>query len=252
MDGGPFAGYRPSCERGAGGGPRSPPAAHARRPGLRARTPARALRAPGRERAAHLLGGWQHRRPPAQRPLASAAPVIFGIFLVVFAVYPAGPGPGEEVPAATVSSRSASPRWSGCCSCPDPTSAWRRRRSRCATTSRPNLSSPQPPLRALAAELAGFRNDPARYAGPLIEHLDDPDPTCATSPGNRSCAWRAATPLRARPARLARSSGGSSLATRGGSLDRNGGPRYIEFENQFQPPSGGPPPASRLHPACIR
>ncbi|MFL5434189.1 MAG: hypothetical protein ACJ784_06730, partial [Myxococcales bacterium] len=31
-------------------------------------------------------------------------------------------------------------------------------------------------LRALAAELAGYRNEPAHYAGPLIERLADGDP----------------------------------------------------------------------------
>jgi hypothetical protein len=107
---------------------------------------------------------------------ARAAPILFGIFLVVFAVYRLALVRAKKYPAATglfqiglgalvwvlllpgSRERLAAPPRSG----RDDVEVY--------------LASPQPQLRALAAEVAGYRNDPARYAGPLIEHLADPDP----------------------------------------------------------------------------
>jgi hypothetical protein len=107
---------------------------------------------------------------------ARAAPILFGIFLVVFAVYRLALVRAKKYPAAT-----------GLFQIGLGALVWvlllpgsRERLATAPQGARDDveiyLGSPQPPLRALAAELAGYRNDPARYAGPLIEHLADADP----------------------------------------------------------------------------
>ena len=106
---------------------------------------------------------------------ARAAPILFGIFLVVFAVYRLALVRAKKYPAAT-----------GLFQIGLGALVWvlllpgsRERLAPPAEAARDDvavtLDSPQPHLRALAAELAGYRNDPARYAGPLIERLGDPD-----------------------------------------------------------------------------
>jgi hypothetical protein len=107
---------------------------------------------------------------------ARAAPILFGIFLVVFAVYRLALVRAKKYPAATglfqiglgalvwvlllPGSREHL--------LPPPEAA----RDDVAVY----LAAPQSQLRAMAAELAGYRNEPARYAGPLIERLGDSDP----------------------------------------------------------------------------
>jgi hypothetical protein len=106
---------------------------------------------------------------------ARAAPILFGIFLVVFAVYRLALVRAKKYPAAT-----------GLFQIGLGALVWvlllpgsRERLAVPPEAVRDDvvvyLVSPQPQARALAAELAGYRNDPARYAGPLIEHLADPD-----------------------------------------------------------------------------
>jgi hypothetical protein len=113
---------------------------------------------------------------------ARAAPILFGIFLVVFAVYRLALVRAKKYPAAT-----------GLFQIGLGALVWvlllpgsRERLAAAPQGARDeveiHLASPQPQLRALAAELAGYRNDPARYAGPLIEHLTDADPrVCETA-----------------------------------------------------------------------
>jgi len=107
---------------------------------------------------------------------AQAAPILFGIFLIVFAVYRLALVRAKKYPAAT-----------GLFQIGLGALVWvlllpgsRERLAAPPEAARDDvvvfLSSPQAQLRHLAAELAGYRNDPARYAGPLIEHLADPDP----------------------------------------------------------------------------
>ncbi|MGZ6143899.1 MAG: HEAT repeat domain-containing protein, partial [Myxococcales bacterium] len=65
------------------------------------------------------------------------------------------------------------------------------------------MTSPDPRVRALAAELAGLRPQGARYAKELIDRLDDADPAvraraheslvriAGTDAGQGASAWRA-------------------------------------------------------------
>jgi hypothetical protein len=107
---------------------------------------------------------------------ARAAPILFGIFLVVFAVYRLALVRAKKYPAAT-----------GLFQIGLGALVWvlllpgsRERLAETPRSARDDveiyLASPQPQVRALAAEVAGYRNDPARYAGPLVEHLADADP----------------------------------------------------------------------------
>jgi len=107
---------------------------------------------------------------------ARAAPILFGIFLVVFAVYRLALVRAKKYPAATGLFQIGLGALLWVLLLPGsrerllpPPEA---RRDDVAVY----LASPQSQLRAMAAELAGFRNDPARYAGPLIERLGDSDP----------------------------------------------------------------------------
>jgi len=107
---------------------------------------------------------------------ARAAPILFGIFLVVFAVYRLALVRAKKYPAATGLFQIGLGALLWVLLLPGsrerllpPPEA---RRDDVAIY----LASPQSQLRAMAAELAGFRNDPARYAGPLIERLGDSDP----------------------------------------------------------------------------
>ena len=106
---------------------------------------------------------------------ARAAPILFGVFLVVFAIYRLALVRARKYPAAT-----------GLFQIGLGALVWvlllpgsHERLASAPEPPRDNvevyLASPQPQLRALAAELAGFRNDPARYAGPLVERLSDDD-----------------------------------------------------------------------------
>jgi len=107
---------------------------------------------------------------------ARAAPILFGIFLIVFAVYRLALVRAKKYPAAT-----------GLFQIGLGALVWvlllpgsRERLAAAPEAARDDvviyLASPQPQLRALAAEVAGYRNDPTRYAGPIIERLADPDP----------------------------------------------------------------------------
>lgn len=120
----------------------------------------------GRDIAGRALPRWTH----------VVAPTLFAIFLVVFAVYRFALVRAKKYPAATglfqvglgaliwvmllpsTRQKFGPPPGTG-----DDLPAL--------------LSSPDARVRALAAELSGYRGQGSRYAAQLIERLDDPDAT---------------------------------------------------------------------------
>jgi energy-coupling factor transporter transmembrane protein EcfT len=103
----------------------------------------------------------------------SAAPVLFGIFLVVFSVYRLALMRAKKYPAATGFFQIGLgaliwvmllPGTRQAIVPPEPTDEVRAL-----------MSAPDPRVRALAAEVAGTRPDGTRYAAQLIERLADPD-----------------------------------------------------------------------------
>jgi hypothetical protein len=107
---------------------------------------------------------------------ARAAPILFGIFLVVFAVYRLALVRAKKYPAATGLFQIGLGALVWVLLLPGSHERLAAGREPARDNVEIYLSSPQPQLRALAAELAGYRNEPARYAGPLIERLSDADP----------------------------------------------------------------------------
>jgi hypothetical protein len=107
---------------------------------------------------------------------AQAAPILFAVFLVVFAVYRLALVRARKYPAATGLFQIGLGALVWVLLLPGS-------RERIGPAPQPAaddvaalLASPQPKVRAVAAEVAGYRNDPRRYAGPLIARLTDGDP----------------------------------------------------------------------------
>jgi hypothetical protein len=117
------------------------------------------------------IGGRQ--LPPGQ---ARAAPILFGIFLIVFAVYRLALVRAKKYPAATGLFQIGLGALVWVLLLPGSHERLAAARAPARDNVEVYLSSPQAQLRALAAELAGYRNEPAHYAGPLIERLADGDP----------------------------------------------------------------------------
>ena len=130
------------------------------------------------------------------------APTLFAVFLVVFAVYRLALVRAKKYPAATGLFQVGLGALIWVILLPGT-------RMKIARTRGPAdqvpalLGSPDPRVRALAAEVAGFRQGGARYAAGLIERLDDADPhvrevshaalvrLAGTDAGPDAAAWRA-------------------------------------------------------------
>ena len=115
------------------------------------------------------IGG---RRLPAWTHVV--APTLFGVFLVVFAVYRFALVRAKKYPAATGFFQVGLGALIWVLLLPS---------TRHEFAPPPGeddvavlMSSADPRVRAVAAELAGYRPQGARYAAQLIEHLDDADP----------------------------------------------------------------------------
>ena len=131
-----------------------------------------------------------------------AAPTLFAIFLVVFAVYRFALVRAKKYPAATGFFQVGLGALIWVLLLPG---------TRQKIAPPPGveddvavlLSSPDARVRALAAELAGLRPKGSRYAAKLIDRLDDADPAvrsrahdslvhiAGTDPGSSTDAWRA-------------------------------------------------------------
>jgi HEAT repeat protein len=104
---------------------------------------------------------------------AAAAPVLFAIFLVVFAVYRLALVRAKKYPAATGLFQIGLGALVWVLLLPGS-------RQRIGTDPGDDVQvlmrSSDGRVRALAAEVAGARGDPSRYAADLVELLDDPEP----------------------------------------------------------------------------
>jgi hypothetical protein len=104
---------------------------------------------------------------------AAAAPVLFAIFLVVFAVYRLALVRAKKYPAAIGLFQIGLGALVWVLLLPG---------SRQGIENEPGddvqvlMRSPDPRVRALAAEVAGWRGDPEKYAADLVQRLDDSDP----------------------------------------------------------------------------
>ncbi|MFL5309579.1 MAG: HEAT repeat domain-containing protein [Myxococcales bacterium] len=104
---------------------------------------------------------------------AAAAPVLFAVFLVVFAVYRLALVRAKKYPAAT-----------GLFQIGLGALVWvlllpgtrQRIGQEHGDDVQVLMHSSDPRVRALAVEVAGYRAEPARYAADLVERLDDSDP----------------------------------------------------------------------------
>ena len=104
---------------------------------------------------------------------AAAAPVLFAIFLVVFAVYRLALVRAKKYPAATGLFQIGLAALVWVLLLPG---ARQRIGREQGDDVQVLLRSSDSRVRALAAELAGYRRNPARYAPDLVDRLDDNDP----------------------------------------------------------------------------
>jgi hypothetical protein len=113
--------------------------------------------------AGRTLPGWTQ----------SVAPTLFGIFLAIFAVYRFALMRAKKYPAATGLFQVGLGALIWVLLLP---SARQRLSPPSQVDELPALmASPDPRVRAIAVELAGYRGDGNRYAGEVIERLDDAD-----------------------------------------------------------------------------
>jgi hypothetical protein len=105
----------------------------------------------------------------------SVAPTIFAIFLAIFTVYRFALMRAKKYPAATGLFQVGLGALIWVLLLPST-------RQKIRPPSAPSdevpalMASPDPRVRALAVEVAGYRGDGAHYAGDLIERLEDADP----------------------------------------------------------------------------
>jgi len=105
----------------------------------------------------------------------SVAPTIFGIFLAIFTVYRFALMRAKKYPAATglFQVGLGALIWVLLL----PSTRQKIRPPSAPVDEVPALmASPDPRVRALAVEVAGYRRDGARYAAEMIDRLDDADP----------------------------------------------------------------------------
>ncbi len=105
----------------------------------------------------------------------SVAPTIFGIFLAIFTVYRFALMRAKKYPAATglFQVGLGALIWVLLL----PSTRQKIRPPSAPVDDVPALmASPDPRVRALAVEVAGYRRDGARYAAEMIDRLDDADP----------------------------------------------------------------------------
>jgi len=105
----------------------------------------------------------------------SVAPTIFGIFLAIFTVYRFALMRAKKYPAATglFQVGLGALIWVLLL----PSTRQKIRPPSAPVDEVPALmSSPDPRVRALAVEVAGYRRDGARYAAEMIDRLEDADP----------------------------------------------------------------------------
>jgi HEAT repeats len=104
---------------------------------------------------------------------AAAAPVLFAVFLVVFAVYRLALVRAKKYPAAMGLFQIGLGALVWVLLLPGTRQGIGREHG---DEVQVLMRSSDPRVRALAAELAGYRGDAARYAADLVERLDDNDP----------------------------------------------------------------------------
>ena len=104
---------------------------------------------------------------------AAAAPVLFAVFLVVFAVYRLALVRAKKYPAATGLFQIGLGALVWVLLLPGTRQGIGRERG---DEVQVLMRSSDARVRALAAELAGYRADAARYASDLVDRLDDGDP----------------------------------------------------------------------------
>ena len=104
---------------------------------------------------------------------ATAAPVLFAVFPVVFAVYRLALVRAKKYPAAMGLFQIGLGALVWVLLLPGTRQGIGRERGDDVQVL---MRSSDPRVRALAAELAGYRGDAARYASELVERLDDADP----------------------------------------------------------------------------
>jgi hypothetical protein len=126
--------------------------------------------------ASALLTFWAGGRSIGGRELprwaAQAAPILFAVFLVVFAVYRLALVRAKKYPAATGLFQIGLGALVWVLLLPGSREHIEHAQ---ADDVQELLEAADPRVRALAAEVAGARGDPRRYARQLVNRLDDPD-----------------------------------------------------------------------------